>query len=234
MTDIYDHSKPVKKSSAAHTIGRKLGGHSIIFMTDKEVHRNRRKLLSPGFSPEALAQFEPVMVGHIRTFCDQLLKGDSDGRDGWTETKNVKEWCKIFLRPFLASTDPLLIGSWLTFDVAGDFVFGQQFHLLTDPKSRIIINAVLTSGIRNGIYKESPALAKFQFWPPSDIQTLRKVFGGLLKDRERASNGLISKVLNLKDSETGQGLPYNEILAECRTMLIAGKLFDPHLPLFTL
>ena len=92
--DIYDHSKPVKKSQAFAAVSRVLGGHTLLTLIDKSVHRARRRLVNQGFSPEELSEFEPVMVDHIKTFCDQLLATTNASNGGWTYNRNVKAWCK--------------------------------------------------------------------------------------------------------------------------------------------
>lgn len=93
--EIYDHSKPVKKSKAFATLTRILGAQSLLTIIDKNVHRRRRKVINQGLSPEMLTRFEPAMVEHVEIFCDQLSKDGSDVREGWTKMKNVKDYCKL-------------------------------------------------------------------------------------------------------------------------------------------
>lgn len=97
VVDIYDHSKTVKKSKAVTTVSRILGRQSLLTMIDKPLHRSRRRLISQGFSSERLAEFQPIMLAHIRTFCDQLLATTDACRDWWTWNRNVKAWCKLLL-----------------------------------------------------------------------------------------------------------------------------------------
>ena len=95
VLDIYDHSKPMKKSKAFATVSRYIGGQSLLTLIDKTLHRNRRRSYNPGFSPEALSNFEPTMISHIRIFCEQLVKKTTNVEGEWTEPKNVKDLCKL-------------------------------------------------------------------------------------------------------------------------------------------
>jgi hypothetical protein len=44
-----------------------------------------------------------------------------------------------------------------------------------------------------------------------------------LKDKETTLNGLFHRVLDMKDPETGEDIPYNDIMAEAQLLQVAGK-----------
>ena len=90
--DIYGHSRNVKKSKAYLPIVYATGGFSILTSIEKDVHRNKRRLMSRWFSDDALDAFVPVMLSQIRIFCDKLLAGAAT--DGWTEPKDMRDMCK--------------------------------------------------------------------------------------------------------------------------------------------
>ena len=86
------------------------------------------------------------------------------------------------------------------------------------------------------MYAQAPWLARTHLellWSPIDLQTLRKCvqwrkdvgdkLKDQVKDQEKISRSLFSKVLGVKDSETGKALSYNELLAEAQFLLVAGK-----------
>ncbi|KAL9580520.1 MAG: hypothetical protein Q9212_004442, partial [Teloschistes hypoglaucus] len=217
LRDIYDHSRPVKKSKAFATLSRILGAQTLLTIIDKTVHRRRRKLINQGFSPEALAKSEPIMVEHVRVFCDQLLKQNPVNLDGWTQATNIKDWC-----------------NYLVFDIAGEFIFGQNFHLLTSPENRFIIDAVLELNKRSGAYAQSPTLARFHFdllWPPTAFRLWRKSlqWRGFVRERLQSQSqeegkspkGLFYKLLGVKDPETGEPISYNELMAEAQLLQVA-------------
>lgn len=85
----------MKKSKAFATISRVLGGQSILTTIDKDVHRSRRRLVSQGFSTESLTAFEPVMLDHVRTFCEQISTTDPRAPDGWTGIRDMRDWCGL-------------------------------------------------------------------------------------------------------------------------------------------
>ncbi|KAI4236820.1 MAG: hypothetical protein LQ352_007977 [Teloschistes flavicans] len=216
LYDIYDHSKPLKKSKAFATLSRILGAQTLLTIIDKAVHRRRRRLINQGFSPETLTKFEPIMVEHVGVFCDQLLKQKPANRDGWTQATNVKDWC-----------------NYLAFDIAGDFVFGQNFHVLTSSENRFIIDAILELNRRSGAYAQSPTLARFHIdliWPPTAFRLLRKSlqWRGFVQRRlqspedEKNPNGLFYRLLGLKDPATGEPISYSELLAEAQLLQVAG------------
>lgn len=126
-----------------------------------------------------------------------------------------------------------MAGNWLAFDIGGDFVFGQKFCTLTTTESRFVINAVLALNRGSGTYAQSQGLAKFRFldlaWPPVTVQTFLKCLRWRqhvlrrLKDKETTLNGLFHRVLDMKDPETGEDIPYNDIMAEAQLLQVAGK-----------
>ena len=125
-----------------------------------------------------------------------------------------------------------MAGNWVTFDIGGDFMFGQKFHTLVTSENRFLINAILAANIRSGMLAQCPNLANLcleVFWPPMDPQTLekclqwRRAVGDQVKSQEKASNGLFFKAIGIKDSEIGKDVPYDELLADAQFMLVAGK-----------
>lgn len=237
MTDIYDHSKPMKKSKAYAAVSFIIGGQSLLTIIDKIFHHSRRRLYNPEFSPAALSSFEPIMMDHIRLFCDQLVRKTPYDHDGWTQARNVKDLCRLHRGIGLAPTNCSLAGNRVAFDIGGDFVFGQKFRTLVTEENRYLINAIVALNIRSGMHAQCPKLARFYLellWPPLDLQTFRKChewrrsIGEKLKGQEKATHGLFFKTLGGEDPETGKDISYNELLAEAQFLQVAGKFWSCH------
>lgn len=134
--------------------------------------------------------------------------------------------------PYLTSIQLISkLGNYLAFDIASEFIFGQNFHLLTSPENRFIIDAVLELNKRSGAYAQSPTLARFHFdllWPPTALRLLRKSlqWRGFVRERLQSQDenpkGLFYKLLGVKDPETGEPISYNELMAEAQLLQVAG------------
>ena len=100
--------------------------------------------------------------------------------------------------------------------------------------NRFIIDVVLALDARNGIYAQAPNLPTRILdiiWPPMDRRTLlrslkwrgaasKTVLGG-----EAITRCLFTNLLEAKDPETGQGLSFQELMAEAQFLLVAGLYY---------
>ena len=92
--DIYGHGKNVIKSKSYMPIAHATGGLNLLATIEKNAYRRKRKLLSQGFSAEALKSFEPKMLKLLKDFCSEIVKGSRPTEDCWTPPKNMRDWCK--------------------------------------------------------------------------------------------------------------------------------------------
>lgn len=96
-TDIYDHGKKVIKSKSyspiAHATGS-LKAPNLLATVEKSRYRRKRRLLSQGFSSDALKAFEPKMLKLLEVFCNNLVTKDDGHLNAWTEPKNMRDWCR--------------------------------------------------------------------------------------------------------------------------------------------
>ncbi len=174
------------------------------------------------------------MLSHVQTFCELILAGDSSDPNGWTGIRNMRDWCGLLL--FLLHFFDLhsMIGTWLAFDISGDFVFGHKFRTLSSAETRFVVTAIMALNVRSGTYAQSPGLANLGLdilWCPIDRDILRKVLqwrrdiGELLTDpgQKETANSLFARVLDAKDEVTGSCISHMELMAEAQVLLVAGK-----------
>ena len=122
---------------------------------------------------------------------------------------------------------------WLQYDVMGEFGFGQSFRLQTHEENRFLIAAVEATGVRAGLYVQYPGLQKLKLDKLFASRTLqiREKYLKLMSElvRSRLSTGkdlqsdLFANVIDAKDPETGKGFSEDELWAESRFLLIAGR-----------
>ena len=228
--DIYDHGKNVIKSKSYSPIAHATGGPNLLATVDKSKYRRKRRILSQGFSSDALKAFEPEMMKLLGVFCNNLVMSDTSDHSQWSEPKNMRDWCRRFFPPegYLLTCES---GSWLTFDIIGEFGYGIELNTMNAQDYRFMIDVVLALDARNGIYAQSPSLPSHildLLWAPLHqrnlIQSLKwrsqmkeKVLG-----KEKVSSTLFSNLLEAKDPKTGQGLSTQELMAEAQFLLVAG------------
>lgn len=216
LHDIYGQSRNVKKSKGYLPILPAPGAFSVHTAIDKEMHRHKRKVLAQGLSDEALKRFEPTLLACVETLCEKLAEGQYESAEGWTKPKNMAHWC-----------------DYLTFDIMGEFGFGQAFDMLEKEDNRFIIDAIAASNMRTSVYAQLPELAKFKlekvFYPQGakmrqrflDLtKGLAETRGSFHKDYKR---DLFSLVVEAKDPETGEGFSLPELWSESKFLIVAGS-----------
>ena len=90
--DIHGHGKNVQKSKAYLPMVSEEGGWCTLTCIDKSMHRYKRRLITPGFSDDALKAFEPSLLSHLDTVCRKLGDGCSSGSGTWTEPRNMNDY----------------------------------------------------------------------------------------------------------------------------------------------
>ena len=223
VSDIY-LSKEVEKSRAYSHLVPKGGAHSILTIIDKHVHKQRRKTLMQGFSDQALRVFEPTILSHVDTFVANLwgLSLNEKIDNVWSAPVDMSTTCK-----------------YLSYDIMGEFGFGQSLNLQTRPENRFLVNAVAAASRKAVIQTQyrwlATWLAKLRLKPQAllgkKLASMRSRFMVLtselvklrLQDDGHARNDLISFIINAKTDKAGQALTVKEIKEESRFLLIAGK-----------
>lgn len=124
VADVYGVNVNVRKGTVYEgSVGR--FGHTNTFnCRDRELHARKRRLLAPDFTDSALA----LMMDHIIKHVDRLVDTMSVGT---VLPKQKQEHGSPY--------PELDMGDWanyLTFDIMGDLVFGDDLGLLQDKGSR--------------------------------------------------------------------------------------------------
>ena len=198
------------------------GAFNIFTAVDKDIHRFKRKVLSQGFSDQAIRAFEPTMLHHMDLFVKKLVKvsGQIDDDDGWSRPLDMTESCRH-----------------LQYDIMGEFGFGQSFQLQTKPDNHFLIDATTATSRKAGVYVQYPRLQylhleKLLYRKGILIrEKFLKLMARLVRERLSAEKGsqndLFSFLVDAKDPETGRGFTENELWAESRFLLIAGMSSQP-------
>lgn len=132
-----------------------------------------------------------------------------------------------------APTDMTKCCRHMTYDIMGDFGFGQSFDLQEKPDNRFLMDAVLATSRKAAVILHYPALAKLGLEKLVARRTLEmrekylKFMASLVKSRLEADqnhhNDLFSYLVDAKDPETGEGFTESELWAESRFLLVAGE-----------
>ena len=135
---------------------------------------------------------------------------------------------------FSLSTYPLIIdfvGSWVSFDLMAELVFGKAFQMLDIADNRFIIDLIQSAAFRVGVCLQMPQLAMLKLdklFAPR-IRRLRDKYVKVSKDMaiRRMEMGskrqdLFSHILAARDPETGKGFSMDEIWGEATLLIIAG------------
>ena len=97
-----------------------------------EADKDDRRTLAHAFSDTALRDIEYCVTSNVEVFCDQLLLGNKDQKEGWSEPKNMSS-----------------MANYLTFDILAELCFGKSsFAMLTKPDNRHIVELIFHNAWR--------------------------------------------------------------------------------------
>ena len=192
------------------------GAHNVHTCIDKSLHRRKRKVLSQGFSEQAIRTFEPTILKSIDVFLRQIALGLGKAQQKeWTEPINMTDRCK-----------------YLTLDLMGEFVFGHSFELQTKEDNRFLIDTIRVASTIVGAYAQYPKLKNVVVdgllkllgsWTRQKFgQPVKELMERRLAVGKNAKPDLFSFIIDAKDPETGKGFSLNELWAESRFLIIAG------------
>lgn len=92
MKEIYGYDVNFAKGKA-YEVMRLNPVESVFNVTDKKMHRRKRKLVAQGFSEAALRASENCILRHVDLFVERLFDDDDDDvrneNEGWSSAKDV-------------------------------------------------------------------------------------------------------------------------------------------------
>ena len=218
-TAIYG-AKGLQKAKGYEQIGPAPGVYNTLSCIDKTLHKRKRKVVSQSFSEQAIRSFEPTILRNVDVLLKQIAHSRTDvTKKGWTDVVNMTDKCKRF-----------------TLDVMGELAFGDRFDLQTREENRFILQAVRATSKVCGVYSQFPELKSTAFErlmkSNSKSNWTQQKFGVFMKEviqrrlvaSRDISHDLFSFIIDAKDPETGEGFSLDEIWAESRLFMVAGRL----------
>ena len=92
MADIYSHQSNVIKSDVYNQMVHRAA--NILTLRDKTQHGVRRRILSQGFSENALRGFEPAVLAQIEKFVRKIAPWEIETGGKWSHSWNMSRECK--------------------------------------------------------------------------------------------------------------------------------------------
>lgn len=117
--DIYGVHKNVAKSRFYQPSIDYSGFENIFNSRDKQVHAQKRRILAPAFTDASLKSMEDIILKHIDEFFDYGSNENLDSDIDKCWTVDLGKWA-----------------NYLTFDVMGDLVFGQDYGMVRGVENR--------------------------------------------------------------------------------------------------
>jgi len=123
-------------------------------------------------------------------------------------------------------------GSYVSFDLMAELVFGKAFHMLDNSDNRFIIDLIQVAAFRVGVCLQMPLLAIWQvdkiFTP--GVRKIRDQYVSISKkmavermNMDSNRQDLFGHILKAKDPETGKGFSVDELWGESTLLIIAGS-----------
>ena len=178
----------------------------------------KRRVMSQAFSDVALKSLEEHIHQHVAVFIKCLADRnlpDSISEKGWSNPKNIAQWC-----------------NYLSFDFMAELVFGKSFQMLDRNDNRYIIDLIQYAAFRVGVCLQMPQLAILNIDKilAPHVRRLRDQYVALSKslalDRvkmDSARQDLFSHILAARDPETGNGFSLDELWGESTLLTVAGS-----------
>ncbi|KAI0121004.1 cytochrome p450 benzoate 4-monooxygenase [Xylariales sp. AK1849] len=212
------------------------GVPGVFNVRDRSEHTRKRKIIAHAFSPTAVHDFEPHMSANLKRWVGQLdHMAAYPGKDGYSRI-NMMPWC-----------------TYLAFDIIGDLAFGAPFGMVqhgrdmcesTRPgKPTTYVPGAETLNRRGEVSSTLgflPALRPWAKYIPDPffrkgLESVADLHGiamaavtKRLDGAEKGPNGnqerhdILEMLCRSTDSE-GNPMPYNELVSEALTQLIAGS-----------
>ncbi|KAI1295899.1 cytochrome P450 [Xylaria venustula] len=135
LTD-YIYQNPNMTKSHLYVFSRLRGSPSIFSTIEKKRHRQKRQFFSQALSDRLMSMFEPVLLEHITTFLQLILKSTRN-----SEPLDMSSRCQ-----------------YLTFDIIGSLAVGQRLNLQLNDTNRILLQILIAAKYRVNILMHFPPL----------------------------------------------------------------------------
>ncbi|KAI7905069.1 cytochrome P450 [Cokeromyces recurvatus] len=122
-------------------------GESMFNTTNKQFHKNRRRLVSPAFSIKYLSSLEPFMASVMNTFINKINQeiDESTNEEGYAV---IDIWCLL---------------QHVAFDIIGETAFGQTFHMIENKGDHCVMKYMLLRFKLAAYVISYMSIAKFLF-----------------------------------------------------------------------
>ncbi|KAI9473438.1 MAG: cytochrome P450 [Benjaminiella poitrasii] len=185
-------------------------GESIFNTTDKQFHKNRRRLVSTAFSIKYLSSLEPFMISVTRTLIDKIdkeIEADKD-EEGFGV---VDVWCLL---------------QHFAFDVIGETAFGQTFQMVENNGDHCIIKYILLRFKLFAYVVSYMSIAKhfLSAGIPTKVRDFLKSIYDSRKDTENKRMDILQALINTQDAANPEDrLSTEAVLIETYLFLAAGS-----------
>ena len=136
----------------------------------------------------------------------------------------------------LIEPDGGTLGSYLSFDLMAELVFGKAFRMLEVVDNRFIIDLIQVAAFRVGVCLQLPKLATWNLdkilspfvrrLRDQYVQVSRKMAVDRMR-MESKRQDLFSHILAAKDPRTGRGFSMDEIWANLPSLLLPAPMPSP-------
>ncbi|KAI1413993.1 cytochrome P450 [Hypoxylon sp. FL1857] len=211
LRNIYQNDRITK--SRSYLISQSAPGiYGLFNAVDKTIHQKKRRLVGQPLSDKSLRAFEPVMIGQIDIFIQQLLRS-CQKKDRAAIPMNMTNQFK-----------------YLTMDVMGYLAFGHPLNLQTEATNRVMAHPTTNFYLNIGL--QLPFLGSFRVWTLRSLrsfirgkrylQSLEKVIIQRLAEGQHVKHDLLFMSDSLKVSKDNQ-VWLDEIRSEAIWFLTAGS-----------
>ncbi|KAH7142216.1 cytochrome P450 [Dactylonectria macrodidyma] len=177
--------------------------------SDRERHGRLRKILSHGFSAQAMADQQPVFHRYVSLLMERLKMATANG-----EAQDMVSWY-----------------NWTTFDMVGDLMFGESFGCLENADYHPWVNLIFKH-IKGVLY--STVMIRFpiinyisQFLIPKDIQRDMQTHAEFVEAQvakrlafDDARPDFMESMIKAREKSQ---ISHSEILANAHNLIVGGS-----------
>ncbi|KAI0386882.1 cytochrome P450 [Hypomontagnella monticulosa] len=207
LRDIY-HNERVTKPINYLSNQASPGAHNAWNSLDRNMHRQRRKLVGPAVNDRSMRIFEPTMIEQVDVFIKQVASNQGQPID-------MKNLC-----------------NYLAMDIVCFLSFGFDLRSQTDEKYRFLPEEIAASNRRLNAYMQIPTIARHRLQVPLNMiwsksrERVFRLLETMIKTRmtqpQDAKHDLYSFVADALKTEDGKSLRVNDLWMEAILFTVAG------------